>query len=39
VTDRAYRSVAGNRSRWGKLVTDGAKSRADARITERLTEG
>jgi predicted DCC family thiol-disulfide oxidoreductase YuxK len=39
VTDRAYRWVAGNRSRWGKLVTDGAKSRADARITERLTEG
>jgi predicted DCC family thiol-disulfide oxidoreductase YuxK len=37
-TDRAYRWVAGNRSRWGKLVTDGAKGRADRRIAERLTE-
>jgi predicted DCC family thiol-disulfide oxidoreductase YuxK len=36
VTDRAYRWVAGNRSRWGKLVTDGAKRRADRRIAERL---
>ena len=35
-TDRAYRWVAGNRSRWGKLVTDGAKRRADERIGERL---
>jgi predicted DCC family thiol-disulfide oxidoreductase YuxK len=35
-TDRAYRWVAGNRSRWGKLVTDGAKRRADRRIAERL---
>jgi predicted DCC family thiol-disulfide oxidoreductase YuxK len=35
-TDRAYRWVAGNRSRWGKLVTDGAKRRADQRIAERL---
>ena len=34
-TDRAYRWVAGNRSRWGKLVTDGAKRRADARIAAR----
>jgi predicted DCC family thiol-disulfide oxidoreductase YuxK len=34
-TDRAYRWVAGNRSRWGKLVTDGAKRRADARIEAR----
>jgi predicted DCC family thiol-disulfide oxidoreductase YuxK len=34
-TDRAYRWVAGNRSRWGKLVTDGAKSRADRRIASR----
>ena len=34
-TDRAYRWVAGNRSRWGKLVTDGAKRRADERITQR----
>jgi predicted DCC family thiol-disulfide oxidoreductase YuxK len=33
-TDRAYRWVAGNRSRWGKLVTDGAKRRADARVRE-----
>ena len=31
-TERAYRWVAGNRSRWGKLVTDGAKRRADRRI-------
>ena len=35
-TDRAYRWVAGNRSRWGKLVTKGAKERADRRIAERL---
>jgi predicted DCC family thiol-disulfide oxidoreductase YuxK len=34
-TDRAYRWVAGNRSRWGKLVTDGAKARADRRIESR----
>jgi predicted DCC family thiol-disulfide oxidoreductase YuxK len=34
-TDRAYRWVAGNRSRWGKLVTEGAKRRADARIAAR----
>jgi predicted DCC family thiol-disulfide oxidoreductase YuxK len=34
-TDRAYRWVAGNRSRWGKLVTDGAKRRADGRINQR----
>jgi predicted DCC family thiol-disulfide oxidoreductase YuxK len=34
-TDSAYRWVAGNRSRWGKLVTDGAKRRADRRISER----
>jgi predicted DCC family thiol-disulfide oxidoreductase YuxK len=33
--DRGYRWVAGNRSRWGKLVTDGAKRRADRRIGER----
>jgi predicted DCC family thiol-disulfide oxidoreductase YuxK len=37
-TDRAYRWVAGNRSRWGKLVTDGAKRRADRRIADRLRE-
>jgi predicted DCC family thiol-disulfide oxidoreductase YuxK len=35
-TDRAYRWVASNRSRWGKLVTDGAKRRADQRIERRL---
>jgi predicted DCC family thiol-disulfide oxidoreductase YuxK len=35
-TDRAYRWVAGNRSRWGRFVTDGAKRRADRRIEERL---
>jgi predicted DCC family thiol-disulfide oxidoreductase YuxK len=34
-TDNAYRWVAGNRSRWGKLVTAGAKRRADRRIGER----
>ena len=34
-TDRAYRWVAGNRSRWGRLVTDGAKRRADRRIEDR----
>jgi predicted DCC family thiol-disulfide oxidoreductase YuxK len=34
--ERAYRWGAGNRSRWGKLVTDGAKRRADRRIAERL---
>jgi predicted DCC family thiol-disulfide oxidoreductase YuxK len=33
-TDRAYRWVAANRSRWGKLVTDGAKRRADLRIAQ-----
>jgi predicted DCC family thiol-disulfide oxidoreductase YuxK len=34
-TESAYRFVSGNRSIWGKLVTDGAKRRADARIAER----
>jgi predicted DCC family thiol-disulfide oxidoreductase YuxK len=34
-TDRGYRWVAGHRSLWGKLVTDGAKRRADERIAER----
>jgi predicted DCC family thiol-disulfide oxidoreductase YuxK len=34
-TESAYRFVSGNRSLWGKLVTDGAKRRADARIAER----
>jgi predicted DCC family thiol-disulfide oxidoreductase YuxK len=36
LTDRGYRWVAGNRSRFGKLVTEGAKRRADRRIAERL---
>jgi predicted DCC family thiol-disulfide oxidoreductase YuxK len=35
ITDRVYRWVAGNRSRWGKLVPEGAKRRADARIAAR----
>lgn len=34
--ERGYRWIAGNRSRWGKLVTDGAKRRADERIADRL---
>jgi predicted DCC family thiol-disulfide oxidoreductase YuxK len=34
--ERLYRFVAGNRSVWGKLVTDGAKRRADRRIASRL---
>jgi predicted DCC family thiol-disulfide oxidoreductase YuxK len=38
-TDRAYRWVAGNRSRWGKLVTDGAKRRAEKRIEARSCAG
>ena len=35
-TESAYRFVSGNRSIWGKLVTDGAKRRADERIATRL---
>jgi predicted DCC family thiol-disulfide oxidoreductase YuxK len=35
VTERAYRFVSGNRSIWGKFVTDGAKRRADERIASR----
>jgi predicted DCC family thiol-disulfide oxidoreductase YuxK len=31
-----YRFIAGHRSLWGKLVTDGAKRRADRRIAQRL---
>ena len=31
-TERGYRFVSGNRSLWGKVVTDGAKRRADERI-------
>jgi predicted DCC family thiol-disulfide oxidoreductase YuxK len=34
-TERGYRAVSGNRSIFGKLVSDGAKRRADARIAER----
>jgi predicted DCC family thiol-disulfide oxidoreductase YuxK len=34
-TERGYRWVAGNRSRWGMLVSKGAKRRADERITGR----
>jgi predicted DCC family thiol-disulfide oxidoreductase YuxK len=34
-TERAYRTVSGNRGIFGKLVTDGAKRRADVRIGER----
>ncbi|MFL5908563.1 MAG: thiol-disulfide oxidoreductase DCC family protein [Solirubrobacterales bacterium] len=34
--DRGYRWVAANRSRFGRLVTAGAKHRADRRIAERL---
>jgi predicted DCC family thiol-disulfide oxidoreductase YuxK len=33
--DRGYRWVAGNRSRWGRFVTDGARGRADERIAAR----
>jgi predicted DCC family thiol-disulfide oxidoreductase YuxK len=33
--ESAYRFVSGNRSIWGRLVTEGAKRRADARIAER----
>jgi predicted DCC family thiol-disulfide oxidoreductase YuxK len=34
--ERGYRFIAGHRSLWGKLVSDGAKRRADRRIAERL---
>ena len=34
-TERGYRLVSGNRSFFGKFVTEGAKRRADARIAER----
>jgi predicted DCC family thiol-disulfide oxidoreductase YuxK len=33
--ERGYRWVAGNRSRWGRFVSEGAKRRADRRITSR----
>jgi predicted DCC family thiol-disulfide oxidoreductase YuxK len=35
-TESAYRFVSGNRSIWGKFVTEGAKRRADKRIGDRL---
>lgn len=35
VVKRSYRFVARNRSRFGRLVTDGAKRRADALIAAR----
>jgi predicted DCC family thiol-disulfide oxidoreductase YuxK len=38
-TDGAYRWVAANRSRWGRLVSDGATRRADRRIAQRLQDG
>jgi predicted DCC family thiol-disulfide oxidoreductase YuxK len=34
-TQRGYGFVSGNRSIWGKFVTDGAKRRADERIASR----
>jgi predicted DCC family thiol-disulfide oxidoreductase YuxK len=34
-TESGYRFVSGNRSLWGKLVTRGAKRRADERIAGR----
>jgi predicted DCC family thiol-disulfide oxidoreductase YuxK len=34
-TKSGYRFVSGNRSIWGRFVTDGAKRRADERIAER----
>lgn len=36
VMERGYRFVAGRRSLWGKLVTEGAKRRADRRIASRV---
>jgi predicted DCC family thiol-disulfide oxidoreductase YuxK len=36
-TERAYRAVSGNRGIFGRLVTDGAKRRADARIADRTS--
>jgi predicted DCC family thiol-disulfide oxidoreductase YuxK len=35
VTERAYRFVSGNRTFFGRWVTDGAKRRADVRIAAR----
>ena len=39
LSERLYRAVADNRSRFGRLVTDGAKGRADRRIAERAAAG
>jgi predicted DCC family thiol-disulfide oxidoreductase YuxK len=36
--ERGYRFVASHRGVWGKLVTDGAKRRADKRIAGRLRD-
>jgi len=35
--ERGYRFIAGHRGLWGKLVSDGAKRRADRRIASRLS--
>jgi predicted DCC family thiol-disulfide oxidoreductase YuxK len=35
--DRGYRLIAGNRSRLGPLLSDGAKRRADRRIADRAS--
>ncbi len=35
-TESGYRFVSDNRGIWGRVVTDGAKRRADTRIAERL---
>ena len=35
VTNRVYRFVAGNRSTFGRLLTDGARRRAAARVRAR----
>ncbi len=37
-TERGYRFVSGNRSIWGKFVSNGAKRRADRRIDSRLRD-
>jgi predicted DCC family thiol-disulfide oxidoreductase YuxK len=34
-TERGYRLIAGHRDIWGRLITDGAKRRADRRIANR----
>jgi predicted DCC family thiol-disulfide oxidoreductase YuxK len=35
LTERGYRWVAGHRSLFGRLISDGAKRRADRRIADR----